>query len=137
MNKTENNIRKTSFKKAGQALIDNIQEAEKIDLQKIEQTLEDQKNRYQRRHKQRRLWLYAASAAASVLIITLSINFLYSPNSYDWDILATSLLNDSIPHQEKEITLITQNDRMKLSNEASLEYKKNGTLQVNKENVTK
>ena len=33
--------------------------------------------------------------------------------------------------------MITQNDRMKLSNEASLEYKKNGTLQVNKENVTK
>lgn len=135
MNKTENNIRKTSFKKAGQALIDTIQEAEKVDLQKIEQSLEDLKNRYQRRHKQRRLWLYAA--AASVLIITLSINFLYSPNSYDWDILATSLLNDSIPHQEKEITLITQNDRMKLSNEASLEYKKNGALQVNKENVTK
>ena len=51
--------------------------------------------------------------------------------------LATSLLNDSIPHQDKEITLITQNDRMKLSNEASLEYKKNGTLQVNKEDVTK
>ncbi|MCS2891075.1 hypothetical protein NXY11_19160 [Parabacteroides faecis] len=34
MNKTENNIRKTSFKKAGQALIDTIQEAEKVDLQK-------------------------------------------------------------------------------------------------------
>ena len=137
MNKAENNIRKTSFKKAGQALIDHIQETEKVDLQRIEQSLEDLKNSYQIQHKRRKLWLYAASAAASLLIAALSINFLYSPNSYDWDMLATSLLNDSIPHQDKEITLITQNDRMKLSNEASLEYKKNGTLQVNKEDVTK
>lgn len=137
MNKAENNIRKTSFKKAGQALIDHIQETEKVDLQRIEQSLEDLKNNYQIQHKRRKLWLYTASAAASLLIAALSINFLYSPNSYDWDMLATSLLNDSIPHQDKEITLITQNDRMKLSNEASLEYKKNGTLQVNKEDVTK
>ena len=124
MNKAENNIRKTSFKKAGQALIDHIQETEKVDLQRIEQSLEDLKNSYQIQHKRRKLWLYATSAAASLLIAALSINFLYSPNSYDWDMLATSLLNDSIPHQDKEITLITQNDRMKLSNEASLEYKK-------------
>ena len=43
MNKAENNIRKTSFKKAGQALIDHIQETEKVDLQRIEQSLEDLK----------------------------------------------------------------------------------------------
>ena len=42
MNKAENNIRKTSFKKAGQALIDHIQETEKVDLQRIEQSLEKQ-----------------------------------------------------------------------------------------------
>ena len=34
MNKAENNIQKTSFKKAGQALIDHIQETEKVDLQR-------------------------------------------------------------------------------------------------------
>ena len=43
MNKAENNIRKTSFKKAGQALIDHIQETEKVDLQRIEQSLDDLK----------------------------------------------------------------------------------------------
>ncbi|WP_255419916.1 hypothetical protein [Parabacteroides sp. AM58-2XD] len=30
MNKAENNIRKTSFKKAGQALIDHIQEPKRL-----------------------------------------------------------------------------------------------------------
>ena len=53
MNKAENNIRKTSFKKAGQALIDHIQETEKVDLQRIEQSLEDLKNNYQIQHKRR------------------------------------------------------------------------------------
>ena len=72
MNRAENNIRKTSFKKAGQALIDHIQETEKVDLQRIEQSLDDLKNSYQIQHKRRKLWLYAASVAASLLIAALS-----------------------------------------------------------------
>lgn len=137
MNKSENNIRRASFKKAGQALIGNIQEAEKVDLQKTDQSLEELKYRYQMQNRRRKLWLYTASAAASLLIAALSINFLYFPVFSNRDMLVMSLLNDSVSLQEKEITLITQNDRMKFSNEAFLEYNKNGKLQVNKENVTK
>lgn len=137
MNKSEKDISQISFKKAGQALIGNIQEAEKVDPQRIDQSLEDLKYRYRMQNRRRKLWLYTTSAAASLLIAALSINFLYSPTPSNRDMLAMSLLSDSVPCQEKEITLITQNDQMKFSNEALLEYKKNGKLQVNKEDVVK
>lgn len=136
MNKSNNNIRRNSFKKAGQALIGNIQEAEVVDLQRIDQSLEELKNRYHIHNKRRKRWIYAVSAAASLIIAVLSINYLYSPASSNRNMLATSLLNDSIAQQSKDITLITQNDRIKLSNETSLEYKKDGKLQVNKEIIT-
>lgn len=136
MKKAENNIRKTSFKKAGQVLIDTIQDAEKVDLQRIDQSLEDLKYKYRIQNRRKKLWLYTASAAASLLIAVLSINFFYSPSFSNRNMLATSLLNNSMPLQNQEITLITQNDQIKLSNEASLEYKKNGILQVNNEDVT-
>lgn len=137
MNKQENDIRKDSFKKAGQIWIENIREAEKVDLQKIELSLLDLKTRHLARRRQRRLSIYAISAAASLLITALSISFFYAPASSDWDELAKTMLNDSVPTHNQEITLITQSDRMKLSNEASLEYKKNGQLQVNKEEIIK
>lgn len=137
MSKSEYDIRKTSFKKAGQALIDNIQKAETIDTQRIDQSLENLRYRYRAQNRRRKLWLYASSAAAILLVAALSTNFLFSPASSDRDFMAVSLLNDSVSLQSKEITLITQNDRMKLSNESSLEYQKNGKLQVNKEEVTK
>ena len=46
------------------------------------------------------------------------------------------MLNDSIPEENREITLITQNDRMELSDGVSLEYK-GKSLQVNKEKTLK
>lgn len=137
MNKSESDIQKRSFREAGKAFIENIQDAEKVDLLKIDLSLQDLRDRHQKQNKQRKLCIYAISAAASLLIAVLSINFLYSPASSNWDILAASMLNDSISHSAQEITLITQNERIRLSNEASLEYKKNGELQVNKEDVTK
>ena len=73
MNKAENNIRKTSFKKVGQALIDHIQETEKVDLQRIEQSLEDLKNSYQIQHKRRKLWLCRRIVIDCSLINQLSI----------------------------------------------------------------
>lgn len=135
MNKKENDIRKNSFKKAGQVLIENVQEAEKVDLKRIDLSLLDLKNRRQTQKRRRKQWLYVTSAAASLLIAALSISFLYAPFSSDWDRLA--MLTDSVSQLGQEITLITHNDRMKLSNEASLEYKKNGKLQVNKKEVIK
>lgn len=137
MNKQENDIRKNFFKKAGQIWIENIREAEKVDRQKIDLSLLDLKNRRLAQRRQRRLSIYAISVAASLLIAAFSISFFYTPASSDWDRLAKTMWNDSVPHHTGEITLITQSDRMKLSNEASLEYKKNGQLQVNKENVIK
>lgn len=133
MNKNENDIRKNSFKKAGRVLIENVQEAEKVDLERIDLSLLDLKKRCFAQNRRRKQWLYGACAAASLVITVLSISFLYAPSSSDWDRFA--MLTDSVSHSD--ITLITQNDRMKLSNEASLEYKQNGKLQVNKKEVIK
>lgn len=137
MRKSENDIQKTAFPKAGQALIDTIQKAEKVNIHKIDRSLEELNDRYRIQSRRRKLWLYTISSAASLLIAVLSISFLYFSGSFGQNELKMSLLNDNIAQQSKEITLITPNDRINLSNESSLEYKKDGKLQVNKEVITK
>ena len=137
MHKSENKIRKTIFKNAGQALIESIQDMEKTDPQKIEDSLSELKVKYVLKKQSKRRFIYLSSVVAvSFLILSLSISYCSSSYLSKQDVLLISMLNDSIPEENREITLITQNDRMELSDGVSLEYKEK-SLQVNKEKTVK
>ena len=122
MHKSENKIRKTIFKNAGQALIESIQDMEKTDPQKVEDSLLELKAKYILKKQSKRRFIYLSSVVAvSFLILSLSISYFYSFDLSKQDVLAISMLNDSVPEESREITLITQNDRMELSDGVSLE----------------
>lgn len=137
MNKKQN-IKKNTFKLAGEELIRKIRKAEQPDWQEIQsswQQIEMQTGNSANFIKKR--ILYAASIAALVALL-FSAGFIFHINQSKSNSLSLALLNDSsATNSSNEIVLIAQNEEIQIQDQSTINYEPDGKLNVDKHTVTK
>lgn len=135
-NKINNEIQKTS-----QNLIDYIQQKDQIDPELTNRSWQNVDSKlFKTQSTLRSRILRITSAAACILIILSSGWYLFNSQFNSGYSLSADLLNESLvlPNDStQEILLITQANQMNLKEDASVQYKSDGSVLVDSQEIEK
>lgn len=127
------NIKKDSFKLAGEELIQKVRKAQQPNWEEIQsswQQIERQTGKPV--ISMRKRFLYAASIAA-VTALLFSVGFMFHLNQNKNESLSLALLNDSSAiHSSNEIVLIAQNEKIQIQDQSTINYEPDGKLNIDK-----